>query len=146
MILRKLVIPFLFFLLNILDSFVTELSMFFCLNILNEPTEIFSNIELLNLNQKNIENCLNFFLCIIDNLAKTLKNEFRVFLKFYHVIQFIFIIELQYLSIPLKFFIGDVVIRSEVLQDLIHRILPKGLPDGLDLRVEQVFDDSNLGC
>ena len=41
---------------------------------------------------------------------------------------------------------GDVVIRSEVLQDLIDRTLLKRLPDGLDLRVDQVFDDSNLGC
>lgn len=117
MILRKLVIPFL---LNILDSFVTGLSMLFYLNMLNEATYVSSNIELLNLSQKSIENCLYLFLSIIHKLAKTLKNELRVLLKFYHVIHFILIIELQYLGISLKFFMRDEMIRSEVLQDLIH--------------------------
>lgn len=113
---------------------------------LDEASKVPSNVELLDLSQESIENCLDFFLSIIHKLAETFKDEFRVLLKLYHVIQFIFIIELQYLGIPLKFLMRDVVIRSEVLQDLIDWTLPKWLPDGLDLRVEQVFDDSHLGC
>ena len=113
---------------------------------LNEASKISSNIELLNLSQKSVENCLDFFLSIIHKLAKTLKDHLRVLLKLCHVVQFVFIIELKYLGVSLKFLMGDVVIRSEVLQDFIDRTLLKRLPDGLDLRVEQVFDDGNLGC
>lgn len=134
------------FLLDILDSFVGGFRLLFCLKILNEASKISSNIELLNLSQKSVENCLDFFLSIIHKLAKTLKDHLRVLLKLCHVVQFIFIIELKYLGVSLKFLMGDVVIRSEVLQDFIDRTLLKRLPDGLDLRVEQVFDDGNLCC
>lgn len=143
MILLVVLFPFL---LDVLYSFIGGFSLLFCLKMLNEASKISSNIELLNLSQKSVENCLDFFLSIIHKLAKTLKDHLRVLLKLSHVVQFIFIIELKYLGVSLKFLMGDVVIRSEVLQDLIDRTLLKRLPDGLDLRVEQVFDDSNLGC
>ena len=117
MILLNLVVPLL---LNILDSFISGFSVLFCLNMLDEASKVPSNVELLDLSQESIENCLDFFLSIIHKLAETFKDEFRVLLKLYHVIQFIFIIELQYLGIPLKFLMRDVVIRSEVLQDLIN--------------------------